>query len=303
MNFSIISTAWALLDKTSKILILSESERAPLAGKIRKDNFPFVSEINVVDVAGNGDYVQEMHALTENDLLIVLLTIDGFVNKGYREKFSPFSKPAGCNSKYIFVRLDIPEASLLSGLNTSFAKMDAIIQECSAFSSGKKVRVTTDLGTDITTKIARHHAASYHALDRGGMAFLPPSEVSEDLVEASTNGVIVVDVTVGEIRFGPELIDPLGIVDQYVTITVKDGLVAGITGGDIAKRLKASLDQRDKNLQRLVELGHGLSDLAPTGIIGVDESMNGTCHFGIGDRNPYHVDVVISNPKITILSD
>ena len=303
MDFSIISKTWALLEKTAKILILTETERISLAKKIQKDNSPFVSEISVIDIGANGNYEQKMHALTENDLLIVVLTIDGFMEKGYREVFSPFSKPSDFNGKYIFIRLDIPEVSLLSGLNTSFAKIDAIIQECKAFSSGKKVRVTTEIGTDITVEIARHDAASYHVLGKGGMAFLPPSEVSEDLVESSANGVIVVDVTVGEIRFGPELIDTLGIVDQYVTITVKDGLVVDITGGDIAKRLKSGLDKLDKKLQTLVELGHGLSDLTPTGIIGVDESMNGTCHFGIGSRNPYHVDVVIANPQITVLSD
>ena len=51
----------------------------------------------------------------------------------------------------------------------------------------------------------------------------------------------------------------------------------------------------------VVELGHGLSDIEPTGIIGVDESMNGTCHIGICNRNPYHLDVVIKNPTITAI--
>ena len=199
--------------------------------------------------------------------------------------------------------MDIPEASLLSGLNTGFAKINAIIQECEAFSAGKKVQVTTEIGTDLTTEIAHQNSVSYQPLGSGGMAFLPPSEVSEDLVEASSNRTIVVDVTASEIRFGSELIAPLGLVDQHVTITVKDGLIENITGGEIAKRLKNGLDKLDKNLQVLVELGHGLSDLAPTGIIGIDESMNGTCHFGIGNRNPYHVDVVISNPTIALISD
>lgn len=48
----------------------------------------------------------------------------------------------------------------------------------------------------------------------------------------------------------------------------------------------------------VVELGHGLSDIQPTGIIGVDESMNGTCHFGIGTGSPFHLDLVVRNPKI-----
>ena len=130
---------------------------------------------------------------------------------------------------------------------------------------------------------------------------MPPAEISEELVYDTANGIIVADITVGELRFGSELIDPLGLVDKDVVITVENGMVTDITGGNIAENLKNGLNKLSKELQVVVELGHGLSDIAPTGIIGVDESMNGTCHFGIGNHNPYHVDVVVGNPKITIL--
>ncbi len=223
------------------------------------------------------------------------------MNKGYGNTFSPFSKPAKCAGKYIFIRLDIPEASLLSGLNTNIKKVESIIREYQTLSHGKKVRITTDKGTDITMQIDRQELLPYDARPVGGHAFLPPSEISEELVYSSANGTIVVDVTVGELRFGADLIDPLGIVDREVMLTVRNGFIVDIVGGDIATRLKAGLDKLDKNLQMLVELGHGLSDLTATGIIGVDESMNGTCHFGIGNYNPYHVDVVVSNPKIIVL--
>ncbi|NLV51589.1 MAG: hypothetical protein GXY20_12970 [Clostridiales bacterium] len=143
MNFSTISTTWALLEKNAKILILTESERVSLAEKIKKDNFPLVSEVKVIDIGINSEYEQEMYSLTEDDLLFVLLTVDGYMNKGYRNTFSPFSKPSGFKGKYIFIRLDIPETSLLSGLNTSFAKIDAIIQECNAFSRGTIILTTT----------------------------------------------------------------------------------------------------------------------------------------------------------------
>lgn len=216
---------------------------------------------------------------------------------------STLSKPSGFVGKYVFIRLDIPEAALLSGLNTRIEKVESIVQKYQRLGSGKKVRVTTERGTDIITQIAGQEVLPYHARLPGGNAFLPPAEISESLEPFSTNGTIVVDITVGEIRFGADLIDPLGIVDSEVRITVRDGLVLDIDGGAIGKRLKAGLDRLDKSLQSLVELGHGLSDLSPTGIIGIDESMNGTCHFGIGNRNPYHVDVVVSNPKIEIISE
>ena len=303
MNLSAISTTWALLEKTAKILILTESDRLPLAEKIRIDTWIYVAEEKIIDIGIDNTYEQEMMTLTEEDLLIILLTTDGFMSKGYRDKFSPFSKPPGFAGKYIFIRLDIPEGSLLSGLNTDIGKVESIIHEYQAFGSGKKVRVTTDKGTDITTQIAYQELLPYHARLLGGHAFLPPAEISEELDHSSTNGTIVVDITVGEIRFGSDLIDSLGIVDREVRITVQDGLVVDIDGGDIGQRFKTGLNRLDKNLQVVVELGHGLSDLSPTGIIGVDESMNGTCHFGIGDRNPYHIDVVISNPKFEIISE
>lgn len=303
MNFSTISTTWASLEKTAKILILTESDRLSIAEKMKADNLANVADIKIVNINIDNAYEQEMAALTDRDLLVVLLTADGFVSKGYRDRFSPFSKPSGFKGKYIFIRLDIPEESLLSGLNTGIDKVESIIHECQAFSSGKKVRVTTDKGTDIITQIAYQELLPYDARSLGGNAFLPPAEISEELKSSSTNGVIVVDITVGEIRFGSELIDSLGIVDSEVRITVKDGLVVDIDGGDIGRRLKSGLNRLDRSLQMLVELGHGLSDLSPTGIIGVDESMNGTCHFGIGNRNPYHVDVVISNPNFEIISE
>jgi leucyl aminopeptidase (aminopeptidase T) len=169
--------------------------------------------------------------------------------------------------------------------------------------SGKTVRVTAPGGTDVTVKLKYQELLPWHAKNPGGNAFLPPAEISEELDPHSVHGVIAADITVGELRFYADLIDPLGLVDKKVIIHVENGLVREITGGDIARRLKAGLDRLDKDLQVVVELGHGLSDLSPTGIIGVDESMNGTCHFGIGNRDPYHVDVVVKSPRLTVSSD
>ena len=301
MDFSAIATTWARLEPTARMLLVAEGPRMPLAEAIAADNAAYVAEIEIVNIDDGDAYKQKMRSLTENDLLLVLLTMDGFMVKGYREEFSPFDKPDGLAAKYIFVRLDISEASLLTGLNTDLAKVEDIIEACQAYGEGKRVRVTTDKGTDITVKVAYQELLPYHAREAGGHAFLPPAEISEELAPGSANGVVVADVTVGEVRFGAELIDTMGLVDEPVRITVKDGMVTGIAGGDSARRLEAALSKLGDDLRVLVELGHGLSDMAPTGIIGVDESMNGTCHFGIGDRDPYHVDVVVANPCMVLV--
>lgn len=297
MDFSTIATRWTNLDRTARVLILTEPERLPLAGRIAKDMAPYAARVEIADVAGEW----ALGEFTPSDLLMVLLTVDGFIFKGYNARFSPFSKPAGFAGKYVFFRLDIPEESLRTGLNTEIEKVESIVAACRAFAPGKRVRVTAEGGTDITVGIANQELITYDARALGGIAFLPPAEISEGLDHTVANGRIVADITVGELRFGPELIDLLGIVDAPVEITIENGLVADIRGGDIARRLKAGLDKLDSKLRLVVELGHGLSDLAPTGIIGVDESMNGTCHFGIGNFDPYHVDVVVRNPKFAVL--
>lgn len=304
MKFDTISTTWANLEKDAKIIIVTEAntDRWQIAEKIEYDNQSLVSEINLYDIAAD-DYEKHIYTLSEKDLLIVLLTITGFMEKGYRDIFSPFGKPLGLKSKYIFIRLDIPEKALLSGLSTDLDKVEGIIADLKPLQKGVKVRVTTEKGMDITTLTYRneHDDFQHHARDLGGNAFLPPTEVAEELLEDSTNGTIVADVTVGEFRINGELIDTLGIVDEPVIIEVENGKVKSVMGGEIAKRLKKCFSLLPSEHHVVVELGHGLSDIEPTGIIGVDESMNGTCHIGICNRNPYHLDIVIKNPKITVL--
>lgn len=49
-----------------------------------------------------------------------------------------------------------------------------------------------------------------------------------------------------------------------------------------------------------VELGQGLSNMDSAGLIGVDESILSSCHFGFGDGGTCgtHLDMVLTGPKI-----
>jgi hypothetical protein len=204
MRFDAISTTWANLNKDATIIILTEADRWGIAEKIKQDNESLVSEIKLYNVTAD-DYKKQVDMLSESDLLIVMLTVKSFMD-GYGEKFSPFTKSPGLKCKYIFIRLDIPEKALLSGLNTDFNKVEKIVADLKAIKNGSKVRVTTDKGMDITTCVNYQEIFAYSARDLGGNAFLPPSEVANDLFEDSTNGTIVADITVGEFRIRGELI-------------------------------------------------------------------------------------------------
>lgn len=300
MDYGVIATGWAALARTARMVVLAEADRWAIAEGIRRDCASHVAEAAVLDIA-RGDPWPILRALGPDDLLVVLLTMDGFMRLGYRERFSPFARPDGLACRYVFVRLDIPEASLLTGLNMPRHAVEATLAACAAYGPGRRVRVTAPGGTDITVRVRAQETLPWDASGPGGVAFLPPAEISEDLDPTSAEGVIVADITVGELRFYADLIDPLGLVDVPVRLVVRGGRVCGITGGRIAARLRDGLARLDPALQAVVELGHGLSDMAPTGIIGVDESIRGTCHFGIGSRDPYHVDVVVRDPCIDVL--
>ena len=67
----------------------------------------------------------------------------------------------------------------------------------------------------------------------------------------------------------------------------------------MAQHLKSELWKLPECCRKIVELGFGLSCMRPCGIIGIDESIAGTCHFGFGNGSgndaPIHLDVVIND--------
>ncbi|HOB41842.1 MAG: hypothetical protein WBL79_09970 [Bacillota bacterium] len=118
------------------------------------------------------------------------------------------------------------------------------------------------------------------------------------LEETSANGVIVADVTIGELVYDGKLLDALEELDAPVRFIVEEGM--------FAERLRNLLWTLPRSSRHVVELGIGLSNITPTGYIGADECIAGTCHFGIGDNrfyggrnaSPIHLDVVVDRPRI-----
>ncbi len=103
------------------------------------------------------------------------------------------------------------------------------------------------------------------------------------MIEGTANGEIVVDVTVGPFYYYGRLLNEFGLVNSPIKIIIRNGYVTDILGESMAKELKELLFSLPKECRKLVEIGQGLSKMTPTGIIGVDESIIDTCHFGIGD--------------------
>jgi leucyl aminopeptidase (aminopeptidase T) len=226
--------------------------------------------------------------------------INTFVFKGANKVFSPFGKPRGLKAKYVFIRLGISKESLLQGISTPIELVYETIDRLHSYKSATKLRVTNTAGTNITLSINAFTTCEHRIVEDGGMAFLPPSETSSEVIAKTSNGKIVVDVTIGQLYHYGNLIGYFGLVASPVTLIVDNGMITDIIGEDMATELKEKLFALPEDCRTLVELGHGLSKMTPTGLIGVDESIIDTCHFGIGDGAScgVHLDVVISNPTI-----
>lgn len=300
-DFSLLSEHWCNLSEAAKVIIVTDRGNNTLANNIKSD---IKNECSIL-LFNNNFELYPLTLLNPYDLIIVLLQINTYAFEGANRFFSPFSKPEGVISKYAFIRLGISKESLLQGLSTPKNLIYEKIDEYNKFSN-HKLRVTNHSGTDITLQVEAFSAYSCEITKDGGMAFLPPSETSiHDLTNAA-NGKIVVDVTVGQLYHYGKLLGNFGLVPSPVTLLVKTGVIIDIYGNEMATELKDKLFSLQPECSQLDEMGQGLSKMTPTGLIGVDESIIETCHFGFGDAGKcgVHLDVVISNPQISIvLSD
>ncbi|GAB4181517.1 MAG: aminopeptidase [Calditrichia bacterium] len=167
-------------------------------------------------------------------------------------------------------------------------------------SKGKIVRVTTELGTDITMPIEGQKVISSTGIvDKPGtFGNLPSGESYLTPIEGQTNGVFVVDASMAGIG---------KINDKPIKITVENGMAVKIEGGKEAKLLNEQVEKNGPKARNIAELGIGTNDKAQvTGLILEDEKVMGTVHIALGNNIsmggtvdvPYHVDGILLKPTV-----
>ena len=161
------------------------------------------------------------------------------------------------------------------------------------------VTVQSAKGTNMKFKVDQNRPImSDNGLFQGEGAYgnLPAGEVYLAPVEATAEGVIVVDGSV---------LDEL--VDKPVRMDVKNALASNITGGKTAKNVIDTLAPYGRESFVVGEFGIGTNPKAKlTGNTLEDEKVIGTCHFGLGNNlsaggrafAKTHIDCVIRKPTI-----
>lgn len=175
-----------------------------------------------------------------------------------------------------------------------------------AFTNGKKLKVTTKLGTNITMEI-EDRVGNYCPgfVDEQSKLGSPPDiESNVSPIEDASEGIVIVD---GSITC-PEI----GLLKTPVELVVKQGKIVEFksenkTYVDILNKMFASIGS-DKAYV-LAECGIGFNPLAKLqGIMLTDEGAADCVHFGFGsnytvggkNKVPFHLDFVFRDATVNI---
>jgi leucyl aminopeptidase (aminopeptidase T) len=186
------------------------------------------------------------------------------------------------------------------------ADYEAIAAECdrmlAKLADADEVRVTTDLGTDITFRPGDREwlADTGDIGDPGSFSNLPAGEVF--VAPETADGRFVVDGTM----------DPHGLLDagQTLAFEVEDGQVTHIDDETMREMFETAAEEAGDAAYNLAELGIG-TNTAVTELVGsvlLDEKAAGTVHIAVGDNAgigggteaPIHQDGIIRNPTVAV---
>jgi len=192
---------------------------------------------------------------------------------------------------------DINDLHLIEKRGTQLAQM---------VTQAKTVKISSDLGTDLTMSLA----------DRTGLAVLPIcrdpkvftilvdySEVACAPVEGTADGILVIDGTIVGL---PELDR---VVQEPITLKIKQGRIEDISGGKDARDLETVLSNADTNAKCVAELGIGTNHniMKPRAVVR-DKANLGTIHIAFGKNDfiggkqdsELHVDFMVTKPTLVL---
>jgi 2,5-dihydroxypyridine 5,6-dioxygenase len=228
-----------------------------------------------------------------------------FVPVGYSITHTHAVINAAAAGTRLIVMTDFTEEMMSrGGLEADFNELKPVcLGVAQKFKEGKQIHLTSPGGTDLTMDIAgRKGNALYCIVEPGQFSTVPTVEANVSPIEGTANGRIVVDASIPYLE--------IGVIEDPITVTVKDGFITNIEGGRQAEILKKDLaGQDDPNAYNIAEIGVGLNPKCRMcGIMLEDEGVISTCHIGIGTsislggtvKAPVHYDLLMWAPSVKV---
>ena len=156
------------------------------------------------------------------------------------------------------------------------AMRDAVVTYAERLDAAETVRLETAAGTDLTASLAGMTARRSFGDARAQFnhTAFPTGETDIPPVPGSPEGRLVLDISMSR----------LGRLEDAVELTVDEGVVVAVEGGQSAARVLDLFDRVGDGVRRVAELGFGMNPLAePMGIATNDKKLRGSGHIGFGD--------------------
>jgi len=179
--------------------------------------------------------------------------------------------------------------------------VDLSLKVKSILEPASEIRVVTEKGTDITMPMkGRKVIESTGVLvNKGDSGNLPSGEVYLAPWEDKSNGVVVIDGSLAGV----------GMLEEPVTVKVKNGFAEEITGGHQARKFKDMIDKVGREARAVAEFGLGTNYKAQLcGMILEDEKVYGTIHIAFGNNVSMggninvksHIDGLVIEPDVYV---
>src|SRR2546425_746159 len=142
----------------------------------------------------------------------------------------------------------------------------------------RTARVRTPAGTALTLSLDGRAAMALTGRvgGPGTFAAMPDGEAALSPVEGTAQGTLVVEHTM----------DSLGLLDQPIRMTVRDGRVTEIAGGESAAELRLLIATAGESATNIAEFAIGTNDKARLiGSMTEDKKSWGSVHIAIGDNH------------------
>lgn len=190
------------------------------------------------------------------------------------------------------------------GLFADFIEQGKLMDRVSDIIEGETVRVTTGAGTDFIASIKGRRAVRQYgrSLKPGASSSPPDIETALGPVEGTSRGIIVIDGSIPHPR--------LGVLKGKITLTVINGRITDIEGGEEAKILDEVVrGMDDEYIYHVAELGLGFNNQSTlSNSMLEDEGAMGTAHFGFGNSLAFggsiasdnHLDMVFYHPTVAV---
>lgn len=288
------------LKENEKVLLLYDSmtkELAEAIGNEVKYVTDYIEKIKMPDAVNAGlEPKDDVKTLMLNSDLILCLTTKSLAHTKARQLSS-------LNGTRYLSLPDYDEEVLYGDAllcdYRSLTDMSSLIADL--FTKGQTIRIESDLGTQMTCDISNRtgNAAPGWCYANGTIASPPDAETNVAPIEASSNGRLVIDGSIGG----------YGCLNQPIELIINNGVIEKFVGYN-AEQLNDIFSRVEKGNPRvLCEIGIGLNPRAKlTGRMLEDEGSAGTIHFGfgsnatIGGQNTvaFHLDFMMKHANLWI---